>query len=155
MKGLMTKCAATLPLILCLPGLAAADQTQRCKTDILRGQYIFTGSGFTRGPSAGPADPWFPKAIIELLTFNGDGTLTTPGVTLANPFGNTGNILQLPAGAPGSYTINDDCTGTLQFFDANNVAYKIYVDPPRGENIWMIQVNPVNNVLQGSGKRLG
>lgn len=41
----------------------------------------------------------------------------------------------------------------MQFFDAANVAYKIYVDPQKGDTIWMIQTNPVNNVFQGSAKR--
>lgn len=155
MKGLMTKCAAALSLILCLPGLAAADPTSRCKEDILRGQYVFTATGFTRAPNSAPGTPWVPKAIIEVLHFNGDGTLTTPSVTVANPFGDVGNILQPPSGgAPGSYSINDDCSGTVQFLDANNVTFKIYVDPPQGDTLWMIQTNPANNVFQGSAKRV-
>ena len=146
--------AATLALILCLPGLAAADPTKKCKNDILRGQYVFTASGFTRPPASGPGIPWVPKAILEVLHFNGDGTLSTPAVTVANPFGDTGAILQPPSGADGSYSINDDCTGTVQFLDAANVTFKIYVDPPRGDTIWMIQTNPANNVFQGSAKRV-
>jgi hypothetical protein len=146
--------AATIPLILCLPGLAAAEPTKKCKDDILNGEYVFTASGFTRAPGSVPGDPWFPKAILEVLHFNGDGTLSTPAVTAANPFGDSGQILQPPAGgAPGSYSINDDCTGTVQFSDANGVAFKIYVDPPKGNTIWMIQINPPNNVFQGSATR--
>jgi hypothetical protein len=87
--------------------------------------------------------------ILEVLQFNSDGTLTTPSVTVANPFGDTGAMLQPGAGAPGSYSINDDCTGTVHFFDASNVTFKIYVDPPRSDTIWMIQTNPANNVSQG------
>jgi hypothetical protein len=155
MKGLMTKCAATLPLILCLPGFAAAEPTNRCRDDILRGTYVFTASGFTRAPNSGPGTPWVPKAIVEVLQFNGDGTLSTPAVTVANPFGDLGNILQPPSGgAPGSYSINDDCSGTVQFADASNVTFKIYVDYPEGDTIWMIQTNPANNVFQGSAKRV-
>jgi hypothetical protein len=88
------------------------------------------------------------------LHFNGDGTLTTPGVTVANPFGDTGGVLQPPAGAPGAYSLNEDCSGTVQFFDANNVTFKIYVDGPLGFTIWMIQTNPANNVFQGSARRV-
>ena len=151
MKGLIIKGVATLSLILCLSGLAAADPTKKCKDDILKGEYVFTASGFTRAPNSGPGTPWVPKAILEVLHFNGDGTLSTPAVTAANPFGDLGQILQPPAGgAAGSYSINDDCTGTVQFSDANSVAFKIYVDPPKGDTIWMIQTNPVNNVFQGS-----
>jgi hypothetical protein len=154
MECLIKQCVAAIPLILCLPGLAAADPTNRCKEDILKGQYIFTASGFTRAPNSGPGTPWVPKAIIEVLQFNGDGTLTTPAVTVANPFGDLGNILQPPAGAPGVYSINDDCSGTVQFADASNVTFKIYVEPRRGDTIWMIQTNPANNVFQGRAKRL-
>ena len=151
MKTMLT---ATLPLILCLPGIAAADVTNKCRDDILQGQYVFAASGFTRPPASGPGTPWAPKAILEVLHFNGDGTLSTPAVTLANPFGDTGNILQPPSGANGVYVINADCSGTVHFLDANDVMYKIYVDPPQGDTIWMIQTNPINNVLQGSAKRV-
>jgi hypothetical protein len=155
----MIKCAATLSLILCLPGPASADPANRCKDDILNGQYVFTASGFTRTPGSAPGAPWVPKAIIEVIQFNGDGTLTTPAVTVANPFGDLGNILQPPSGAPGVYWINDDCSGTVQFLDASNVTFKIYVEPPKGntegKTIWMIQTNPDNNVFQGSATRIG
>lgn len=153
-KGLLTKCAATIPLILCLQAFAAAEPTKRCQDDILKGQYVFTASGFTRPPASVPGTPWVPKAILEVLHFNGNGTLSTPALTAANPFADLGNILQPPAGAAGSYSINDDCTGTVQFFDAASVAFKIYVDPPRGDTIWMIQINPANNVFQGTAMRV-
>lgn len=149
-----TSLAATLPLILCLPGLAAADVTKKCRDDILQGQYIFAATGFTRPSASGPGTPWVPKAILEVLHFNGDGTLSTPAVTIANPFGDSGNILQPPAGADGVYSVNADCSGTVHFLDATNATFKIQVDPPRGDTIWMIQTNPINNVFQGSAKRV-
>ena len=37
MKHLIAKCAATFPLILCLSGLAAAEPTNRCTNEILKG----------------------------------------------------------------------------------------------------------------------
>ena len=151
MKTMLT---ATISLIACLPGLAAADVTNKCRDDILQGQYVFTASGFTRPPASGPGTPWVPKAILEVLHFNGDGTLSTPTLAVANPFGDTGNILQPPSGANGVYVINADCSGTVHFLDANDVMFKIYVDPPQGNTIWMIQTNPLNNVFQGSAKRV-
>ena len=154
MKALMAKCPAIFALILCLPGFAAAQPTTKCKDGMLNGQYVFTGSGFTRAPNSLPGTPWAPKALLEVFQFNGDGSLSTPALTLANPFGDLGNILQPPSGAPGVYSINADCTGTVQFSDANNVKYNIYVDPPKGDTIWMIQTNPANNVFQGSAKRV-
>ena len=73
-----------LSLILCLPGLAAADDPKsKCKEDILRGQYVFTASGFTRAPNSVPGTPWVPKAAIQVTEFNGDGTLSTPTTAAA------------------------------------------------------------------------
>ena len=144
---------ALLPLVLGLPGLAAAHTANGCAEIVLKGEYALTASGFTRVAGSPPGTPWVPKAILEILHFNGDGTLTTPAVTLANPFGDTGVIVQPPVGAPGVYTVNADCTGTVQFSDANSVAYRIYVDPPRGETIRMIQTNPPDNVLLGVARR--
>jgi len=145
--------ALLLPLLLCLPGLAAADTAYPCSDVVLKGAYVLAASGFTRPPNSLPGAPWVPKAILEIFHFNGDGTLSTPSVTLANPFGDTGAVLQPPSGAPGVYTVNEDCTGTVQFLDPNNVTYKIYVDAPRGETIRMIQINPLNNVFEGIAKR--
>ena len=138
----------------CLPMLAAAEPAKRCNDRILKGQYVFTASGFTRPANSLPGVPWVPKAILEVLHFNGDGTLTTPVVAVANPFGDSGAVVQPPMGAPGVYSVNDDCSGTVQFLDANNATFKIYVDPPQGDTIWMIQTNPANNVFQGSAKRV-
>lgn len=149
----MKRTLTLVALSLCLPGLAFADTTKRCRVELLKGQYVFTATGFTRAPNAVPGTPWVPKAILEILQFNGDGTLTTPGVTVANPFGDSGQILQPPAGAPGEYSVNDDCSGTVHFFDAGNVMFKIYVEPVLGDTVWMIQTNPANNVFQGSAKR--
>ena len=118
------------------------------------GQYVSTPSGFTRPPTSTPGTPWVPKAIVEVLQFNGDGTLSTPAVTVADPVGDLGATLQPPSGAPGTYSINEDCTGTIQFQDAAGVAFKIFVDAPQGDTIWMIKINPANNVFQGSAKRV-
>lgn len=154
MKRLVKNSAAALSLLLCIPALAIAESRNRCNHEMLKGQYIFSATGFTRAPGSGPGTPWVPKAIVEVIQFNGDGTLTTPALTAANPFGDLGSILQPPAGgAPGVYSINDDCSGTVQFADAANVTFKIYVE--RGGNrLWMIQTNPANNVFQGSARRV-
>ena len=145
--------AAILALILCLPGLASAAGP-KCQVGILKGQYAFTASGFTRPPGSLPGTPWVPKAIVEVLQFNGDGTLSAPMVAVANPFGDFGNLLNPPSGgAAGSYAIDDDCSGSVQFLDAAGVAFKFFA-APGGDTIWMIQSNPPNNVFQGSAKRV-
>jgi hypothetical protein len=52
------------------------------------------------------------------------------------------------------YVINADCSGTVQFLDATSATFKIQVDPPQGDTIWMIQTSPSNNVFQGTAKRV-
>jgi hypothetical protein len=95
MKGLMMKCAAALPLMLCLPGLAAAADF-KCRTELLRGQYVFTATGFTRPANSMPGTPWVPKAILEVLQFNGDSTLTTPTLTVAIRSATPATFFSLP-----------------------------------------------------------
>jgi len=73
MKALLAKCAAIFALVLSLPELAPAQPTIKCKDSMLNGQYVFTASGFTRAPNSLPGTPWAPKAILEVLQFNGDG----------------------------------------------------------------------------------
>jgi hypothetical protein len=147
MERRMSKCAVGIALILGAPGFAAAHGIKGCKHDMLRGQYVFTASGHTR---ASADSPWVPKAIVEALSINGDGTLTTPAVTVANPFGNSGAVSSWAPGSAGVYTVSDDCTGTLQF--TPGPSFNIYV-APRGDEFWLMQSNP-NNVFQGTAKRL-
>jgi hypothetical protein len=136
---------------LCLSApLASLAQPVPCRVDQLRGLYLFSATGYTR---ANQEAPWVPKAILELLRINGDGTLTTPWVTVANPFGNTGLIVDR-VGNPGTYSVNDDCTGLMQFADGN--IFRLYVSP-RGDEFWMIQTTGLGgslNVFQGKVARV-
>jgi hypothetical protein len=138
-------------ITLCMSApLWAHGKNEGCRAERLKGDYVFSATGYTR---ANLDAPWVPKAIVELLDFNGDGTLTTPSVTLANPFGNTGLIVDR-VGNPGTYTINDDCTGWLQFADGN--VFRIYM-APRGDEFWLIQTVGLGgslNVFQGQVKRI-
>lgn len=145
MKHVIKNCTVGISLLLCIPGLALANGPKGCKHDMLKGQYIFTAAGFSRAADA----TWFPKAIVEYMDVKGDGTLSVPAATIANRT-NDGAVVQQPPGAVGAYSINDDCTGTLQF--TNGPSFNIFV-APRGDEFWMIQTNP-NNVLQGNVKRL-
>lgn len=142
---------AMAAMLLSISGAAVAHGPKGCKHGILRGQYVFSATGFTR---TNLDSPWVPKAIVEFIDFNGDGTLTTPSVSVANPAGNTGLILDRAPGSAGSYSINDDCTGNLQFADGN--VFKLYV-APRGDEIWMLQTQGLGgslNVFQGKAERL-
>jgi hypothetical protein len=129
---------------ICLaPNVLMAD-TKECSLDTLDGSYIFSATGFTL-----VAAVWVPKAIVEYIHFNADGTLTVSAATVANPFGNTGQIIQSPPGT-GTYTLGADCKGTLQF--TGGPSFDIFV-APKGEDLWMIQTNP-NNVFQGKVERV-
>lgn len=89
-----------------------------------------------------------------MLQFNGDGTVLTPALTAANPFGALDSIVAPRGGAPGEYTVNADCNGSVHFLDANNVTFAIYVES-FGSTVRMIQTNPSNHVFPGTAQRSG
>jgi len=102
---------------------------------------VFSATGYTI--VAGVAQP---KAIVELIRFNGDGTLTVPGATRSI----NGVIGQVPAGGTGTYTLGADCIGTLAF--TGGPTFDVFASP-KGEDLWMIQTNP-NSVFQGNVTRV-
>jgi len=138
-----------LALALCLPSLSFAANT--CSNATVKGRYTFATSGFTRLPVAPPGTPWSPKAIVETLRFDGTGGVTALSFTLANPIGDLGNIVP-GANTPGTYSIQADCNGTVQFADQNATAFAVHIGP-WGNTIYMIQINPNNNVFEGVAKR--
>jgi hypothetical protein len=126
-------------------GTAQADSPAvNCSANTLRGSYLFATHGYNI--VGGVAQP---KAIIEGIDFNGDGTLVTPFATVSN----NGTILRFGAG-PGTYTVNPDCTGTLTFTGVPTFDYDIFVEPT-GRQLWMIQTGgPVPAVFEGIATRL-
>jgi len=113
--------------------LAAND----CTLKTLRGTYVFTASGYNI--VAGVAQP---KAIVEVINFNGDGTLTVPAATRSV----NGVVARSPAGGGGTYTVEAGCTGKIAF-DGPGPAFDIFISPPGGK-IWMIQTNS-DTVFEG------
>ena len=111
-----------------------------CTLGTLRGSYLFTASGFNI--VAGVAQP---KAIHEGIEFNGDVKLTVPSVSLSV----NGNVSH-PPGAPGDYTVEADCRGTLVFSRGPSFDIVVALD---GGTVWMFQTNP-NTVFQGTATRL-
>lgn len=111
-----------------------------CRLKTLHGSYLFAASGFNI--VGGVAQP---KAIHEGIEFNGDGTLTVPSVTLSV----NGNVSH-PPGAPGDYTVEADCRGTLVFSSGQTYDIVVALD---GETVWMFQTN-LNTVFQGTATRL-
>jgi len=116
------------------------DGRRPCDVSMLRGLFLFKGTGFNPSATGNPV----PKAIIESIRFNGDGTLVAETVTLV--------VLGQPpvrrGGTLGTYTLDSNCTGTITFSDGP--AFDTFVNSP-----WlvsMIQTAPVPAVLQGDAR---
>ena len=124
-----------------LSGVALADNDCTLKT--LRGSYVFAAKGYNIYSAGGIAQP---KAIIEVINFNGDGTLSVPAATRSV----NGVVARTPPGGTGSYTVDAACTGTITFAGP---LFDIFISP-NGEKLWMIQTNP-DTVFQGTATRVG
>ena len=126
------------------PGIARADNApQSCSTETLHASYLFATHGWNI--IGGVAQP---KAIVEGIDFNGDGTLVSPFATVSI----NGTIVRT-TGTVGTYTVNPDCTGTITF--TNGPSFDIFVGP-NAKQLWMIQTGPeaVPAVFEGTATRV-
>lgn len=114
---------------------------QACGMQMLRGSYVFNAHGWNI--VGGVAQP---KAIVEGIDFNGDGTLVSPFATVSI----NGTIIR-SSGSPGTYTVNTDCTGTVSF--TGGPSFDISVNQG-GRQIWMIQTGPGSPVFEGTATRV-
>jgi hypothetical protein len=134
-------------MALAVSGAAMANHTdddrKGCSNSTLRGLYAFNASGYNI--VGGVAQP---KAIVELIRFNGDGTLTVPAATVSI----FGVVTRSPADGPGSYTVGEDCTGSLAF-GPPGPTFDLFVST-RGSQIYLIQTGPGLPVMQGTAERL-
>jgi|SRR5437870_4007901 len=119
----------------------ADDDTKGCSVATLNGVYVFAATGYNI--VSGLAQP---KAIVEVIDFNGDGTLTVPAATRSV----NGTIAESPPGGTGVYAVDVGCTGKLTF--TGGPKFDLFI-PPNGKEIWMIQTDP-NTVLQGTVTRV-
>jgi len=106
---------------------AAAD-AQVCSVGMLRGSYIWTFDGYTDFGGT-----LVPKAVMQGLRFNGDGTTF-------NTFGTVnvgGTIIFDVTGGVGTYTVAADCTGTLSITDGPS--FNIYVGPS-AKQVWTTEI---------------
>lgn len=109
----------------------ANAQAPNCSAHTLRGLYVFSAHGWNI--VGGVA---VPKAIVEGIEFNGDGTLVVPFATVSI----NGNIIRSGGSVVSFYTVEADCTGTLTF--TAGPSFDIFVQPGDGKKIWMIQTGP-------------
>ena len=132
-------------------GVALADDVKRCSTQALEGLYVFSASGFIIPAGGARAQP---KAIVEWIRFNGDGTLSSSGATRSL----NGVVAEVPPsdGVGSSYSVANleppgtACKGTLVFL--NGPSFDLFI-APKGEDIWMIQTN-AGNVFQGTATKV-
>ena len=106
---------------------AAAD-AQVCSVGMLKGLYLWSWDGYQN-----IGGNLVPKAVMQGLRFNGDGTTF-------NPFGtvNIGGFIIIDAtGGVGTYTVAPDCTGTLSITDGPS--FNIYVGPG-AQQVWTTQI---------------
>ena len=138
MNKLTKQTVVGVAIALGVSGVSLADDGKKaCALDTLDGQYIFTATGYNI--VAGIAQP---KAIVEVIRFNGDGTLTVPASTHSI----NGVVAQSPPGGTGTYTVDANCTGALTF--TGGPSFDLFI-PPKGDELWMIQTNQ-NTVFQGN-----
>lgn len=112
-----------------------------CGVSTLRGTYVFAASGFNI-TAAGVA---IPKAIVEVIEFNGDGTLSVPHATVS-----VNGVLPPFSPGVGTYDVENDCAGTILF--TPGPAFDIFVAKD-AQTIWMIQTGPNPSVFQGTATR--
>jgi len=112
-----------------------------CGEYTLHGSYVFTAHGWNI--VGGGAQP---KATVEGIDFNGDGTLVSPFATVSI----NGTIIH-SSGSLGTYIVNTDCTGTLSF--TGGASFDIFVEAS-GRQLWMIQTAPGSPVFEGTVTRV-
>ena len=144
-------CALTIlvaAITLSTSGVArASGPIGGCSVSTLQGLYVLDAHGWNIEGRARKAEP---KAILDGIWFNGDGTF----VTLFGTVSLNGVIIR-GGGAPGTYTVNEDCTGTASF-EGGNVIYDMFVRPGGGQ-AWMIQTSGPGgtpSVLEGTATRV-
>ncbi len=119
-------------------GTSATAQTaadiRGCSVGMLRGLYLWTFDGY-----ANLGGNLVPKAVMQGLRFNGDGTTF-------NPFGTVnigGTIIFDVTGGPGTYTVAADCTGTLTPGPGISPTFNIYVGPG-AQQVWTLEISSPN-----------
>ena len=126
-------------------GIASANGRDRCTDATLDGFYVFTASGF--GIVSGVPQP---TAIVELIRFNGDGTVDVPGGRVSV----NGSIF--PTIATGTYTIasltppNKGCEGSLIFPGVQSLHVHPALD---AHHIQLIQTDP-DTVFRGTATKV-
>jgi hypothetical protein len=108
----------------------AAAGAQVCSVGKLNGLYLWTLDGY-----ANLGGNLVPKAVMQGIQFNGDGTTYGPFCTVNIG----GTILIDVSGSVGTYTVAADWTGTLSITDGPS--FNIYVGPG-AQQVWTTETSP-------------
>jgi len=141
MKRIAFWVTAALIILGCITvqGYAQEETAAGCTLATLKGPYIFDATGYNIVNSI-PV----PKALVELLTFNGNGTLTSLATV------SLGGVIHSGVPGSGSYTVNANCTGTLTF-NGSGLTFDLFISP-NGSRFHMIETVS-NTVLAGEAQR--
>jgi len=94
---------------------------------MLKGLYLWSFDGY-----ANFGGKLVPKAVMQGIRFNGNGTFTVPFGTV-----NIGGFIVVDiSGGVGTYTVAADCTGTL--FVTDGPSFNMYVGPG-AQQLWITQ----------------
>jgi hypothetical protein len=127
------------------------DDVKQCSVATLHGVYIFHASGFNI-VSVGNGTVAQPKAIVEVIRFDGDGHIVGGKVTVSL----NGIILGSPGGGTGTYTVQADCTGEIKFLDGGaNPKFDLFIGA-KPSQLYMIQTGQTFNaaVFAGTAERV-
>jgi hypothetical protein len=122
--------------------LPVRASSRHCTIGTVSGSYAYTASGFVTQPIPQAQIPAGPFAVNSLLTLSG-GNFSFKGTQSFN-----GVIV--PAVGTGTYTVNDDCTGSAT--DTNGTPYQFVIAD--GGNEVRILLGVPNTVVTGVAKRL-
>jgi hypothetical protein len=120
----------------------AQDGGQRCNLATLKGTYQFASAGFVlEGATA------VPLTVAGIDVLDGHGNLTSNSTAVVN-----GSVLFQNAVVPnGTYTIREDCTGTLNL-GTGGIVLDIFV-AASGDAFDYVQTSPSGGVMAGTIRR--
>ena len=100
-----------------------------CSVGMLNGLYLWTFDGY-QNFGGNPV----PKALLQGIQFNGNGTVTTVFGTV-----NIGGTIVFDVtGSEGTYTVAADCTGTMLFGGLGGPSFNMYIGPG-AQQLWITQ----------------
>jgi hypothetical protein len=142
LSGCMTIMLSLVAATMTTQHASAQDGRQECSLATLNGTYQFASSGFVLEGAAAA-----PLAVAGIDVFDGHGNLTSNSTLVVNG----AVIFQNAVVYNGTYTIREDCTGTLNL-GASGIVLDIFV-AANGDAYDYVQTSPSGNVLAGTIRR--